>query len=155
MRSLSRSSTGSSTSGSGSGYTASTVNVEVNGFCSGLPARSWMLFVGIVRVYVCPSRRGVVVVMVSLLPFIVMVLGLIKFTLLFHSLMLLYVVPGCMFSLKVMVIILFMSIPMVLLAGSMLVMAGTRFTALSKTIIRLVFIITIIILPVMILILVL
>ena len=52
IRSLSRSSTGSSTSGSGSGYTALTVNVLFSGFCSGLPARSVMLFMGMFMVYV-------------------------------------------------------------------------------------------------------
>ncbi len=62
---------------------------------------------------------------------------------------------ACIVSLKVIVIILFGGMPVVPFVGSMLVMAGTRFTALSKTTIRLVFIITIIILPVMILILVL
>ena len=80
MRFLSRSSTGSSTSGStsgsGSGYTALNVNVLFSGFCRLFPARSFTALVGISMEYVRPFIRGVMVVMVILLLFMVLVIAL-------------------------------------------------------------------------------
>ena len=73
MRFLSRSSTGS-----GSGYGSGVLNVNVlfSGFCRLFPARSFTALVGISMEYVRPFIRGVMVVMVILLLFMVLVIAL-------------------------------------------------------------------------------
>jgi hypothetical protein len=83
-------------------------------FVMGLPARSVMLPAYNIMVYLVALLSGLLGVMVRVLPFMVLVVGMFVPVLVFSWM---FMVPGFMGSLKVVVIILFMGTLTAFLAG--------------------------------------
>ena len=76
-----------------------------------------------------PGLSSVLGVMVSVLPFMFLVLGLLPFTVSFHSRIVLYVGPVFMYLLNMMVIIWLWLLVIVLFGGITFVISGGRFRA--------------------------